>query len=156
MKRVTASVAAKTKNKQEPERLSRLKTEFYFVPAALSSGVLAPTTSAPPDQAAAEFAGVWRGQGHQLPSGTATDWSIEMTIQVNGGNIEYPSLGCGGLLTQVSKNGTSAKYLETITHGDRCINGGLITVNFLNGKLAWTWVGSAGGIQYTAIALLTH
>jgi uncharacterized caspase-like protein len=33
MKRVSASVASKTKGKQQPERLSRLETEFYFVPA---------------------------------------------------------------------------------------------------------------------------
>jgi serine protease Do len=33
MKRVTASVAAKTQGRQEPERLSRLKSEFYFVPS---------------------------------------------------------------------------------------------------------------------------
>jgi formylglycine-generating enzyme required for sulfatase activity/Tfp pilus assembly protein PilF len=34
MKRVTASVAAKTQGKQQPERLSRLVREFYFVPAS--------------------------------------------------------------------------------------------------------------------------
>jgi TPR repeat protein len=32
MKRVSASVGKKTYQKQEPERLSRLKSEFYFVP----------------------------------------------------------------------------------------------------------------------------
>jgi tetratricopeptide (TPR) repeat protein len=32
MKRVSASVASKTKGKQQPERLSRLEAEFYFVP----------------------------------------------------------------------------------------------------------------------------
>jgi len=33
MKRVRQTVAANTKGKQQPERLSRLETEFYFVPA---------------------------------------------------------------------------------------------------------------------------
>jgi uncharacterized caspase-like protein len=33
MKRVSATVAAKTRGKQQPERLSRLESEFYFVPA---------------------------------------------------------------------------------------------------------------------------
>jgi hypothetical protein len=33
MKRVSAAVGEKTGQKQEPERLSRLKSEFYFVPA---------------------------------------------------------------------------------------------------------------------------
>jgi TPR repeat protein len=32
MKRVSAAVGEKTRQKQEPERLSRLKSEFYFVP----------------------------------------------------------------------------------------------------------------------------
>jgi hypothetical protein len=52
MKRVTASVAAKTQNKQEPERLSRLKSEFYFVPsspgpAAAKFDSVAPAPSLP-------------------------------------------------------------------------------------------------------------
>lgn len=33
MKRVAASVSAKTQGRQQPERLSRLEKEFYFVPA---------------------------------------------------------------------------------------------------------------------------
>jgi tetratricopeptide (TPR) repeat protein len=33
MKRVSAAVASRTKGKQQPERLSRLESEFYFVPA---------------------------------------------------------------------------------------------------------------------------
>ena len=33
MKRVSAAVASKAKGKQQPERLSRLENEFYFVPA---------------------------------------------------------------------------------------------------------------------------
>jgi len=32
MKRVSVAVEAKTHQQQEPERLSRLKSEFYFVP----------------------------------------------------------------------------------------------------------------------------
>ena len=32
MKRVSAAVGEKTGQTQEPERLSRLKSEFYFVP----------------------------------------------------------------------------------------------------------------------------
>ena len=33
MKRVTASVALQTNGKQQPERVSRLEQEFYFVSA---------------------------------------------------------------------------------------------------------------------------
>jgi hypothetical protein len=104
------------------------------------------------------LAGVWRGTGHQTPAGSAgADWSIVMTIQDQGGLIEYPSLSCGGQLSQVSRDDTSAQYRETITFGGNvCINGGLITVRLVNGSLAWTWQGAAGGKNYNAIAVLTR
>jgi uncharacterized caspase-like protein len=47
MKRVAASVATKTRNKQEPERLSRLKSEFYFVPTASGSAAPKVDSAAP-------------------------------------------------------------------------------------------------------------
>jgi hypothetical protein len=101
--------------------------------------------------------GTWRGQGHQTPAGTTgSDWSIVMTIQNGGGSIEYPSLSCGGTLTQISNNGTSAQFREHITHGSSCIDGGLLTVNLFNGRLAWSWTGSSRGVAYNAIATLTR
>lgn len=102
--------------------------------------------------------GLWRGTGHQSPAGTAgADWSIAMTIGDGGGSIQYPSLNCGGSLTQISRDATSAQYLETITFGQKaCINGGTITVRYVNGNLAWTWFGQSGGKQYNAIAVLTR
>jgi uncharacterized protein len=58
MKRVTASVAAKTQGKQEPERLSRLKSEFYFVPTASGSAVAGAILSAPSNEASQAWAEV--------------------------------------------------------------------------------------------------
>jgi hypothetical protein len=102
--------------------------------------------------------GVWRGTGHQTPAGDAgADWTILMTIGESGGSIQYPSLSCGGTLTQISRDATSAQYLETITFGQNaCINGGTITVRHANGNLAWTWFGQSRGKQYNAIAVLTR
>jgi hypothetical protein len=102
--------------------------------------------------------GLWRGTGHQSPAGSAgADWTIAMTIGQGGGSIEYPSLSCGGSLAQISRDATSAQYLETITFGQTaCINGGTITVRYVNGKLAWTWFGQQGGEQYNAIDELTR
>jgi hypothetical protein len=118
----------------------------------LALGAVGPAVAQTPS-----LVGVWRGQGHQTPAGsTASDWSIEMTIRAGGGAIEYPSLACGGTLTELSKTATSAQYRETITHGSGCVNGGLITVNFVKGKLAWTWEGTDRGTQYHAIANLTR
>ena len=80
-----------------------------------------------------------------------------MTIGDGGGSIQYPSLSCGGSLTQISRDATSAQYLETITFGQKvCINGGTLTVRYVNGNLAWTWFGQSGGKQYNAIAVLAR
>jgi hypothetical protein len=110
------------------------------------------TVSAP------SLVGVWRGMGHQSPAGTSgADWSIVMTIAANGASIQYPSLSCGGTLTQLSRDATSAQFRESITYGrEKCIDGGSITVRLVNGKLAWTWFGQAKGKQYNAIAVLTR
>jgi hypothetical protein len=76
------------------------------------------------------------------------DYSVVMRIAQDGGSIDYPSLSCGGSLTQLSSSGTSAQFQEHITYGD-CVDGGAITVNLVNGKLAWTWFGS--GINVIAV-----
>jgi len=104
------------------------------------------------------LAGTWRGTGHQSPAGKAgADWSIEMTIGDGGGSIKYPSLSCGGSLTQISRDATSAQYRESITVGrNACIDGGTVTVRLFNGNLSWTWIGQSGGKQYNAIAVLTR
>lgn len=46
--------------------------------------------------------GIWTGSGHQSPAGAAgADWAIAMTIGDGAASIDYPSLGCGGSLTQM-------------------------------------------------------
>jgi hypothetical protein len=102
--------------------------------------------------------GVWYGSGHQSPAGaTGADWAITMTISDSGASIDYPSLGCGGSLTELFRDGTSAEYRESITYGqDACIDGGTITVRFFRENLSWTWVGQAQGQSYNAIAVLSR
>ncbi|HEY6630095.1 MAG TPA: hypothetical protein VIZ90_01455 [Rhizobiaceae bacterium] len=102
------------------------------------------------------LAGTWTGQGHQSPAGlTGAEWPISMTIGEGTASIDYPSLGCGGSLTEISNDGTSAKYRERITYGqDVCIDGGAITVTFFQDSLSWTWVGQSQGQQYNAVAVL--
>ncbi|MBZ9797904.1 hypothetical protein [Mesorhizobium sp. ES1-4] len=104
------------------------------------------------------LAGTWVGSGHQSPAGDAgADWSIAMTIGDDAASIDYPSLGCGGSLSQTSRDDTSAQFHESITYGqDKCIDGGDITVRFYKGNLSWTWVGQADGQPYNAIAVLTR
>ncbi|MFD2058582.1 hypothetical protein ACFSQT_37500 [Mesorhizobium calcicola] len=102
--------------------------------------------------------GTWVGSGHQSPAGDAgADWSIAMTIRDDGASIDYASLGCGGSLSQTSRDETSAEFHESITSGqDKCIDGGDITVRFFKGNLSWTWVGKADGQPYNAVAVLTR
>lgn len=108
--------------------------------------------------ASASMVGTWRGQGHQVPAGSSGDWSIVMTIESAGGSIEYPSLGCGGTLTQISNNGSLGQYREHITHVSavNCIDGGLITVNSVDGELSWTWTVSYQSRQINAVAELSR
>ena len=62
------------------------------------------------------FTGTWVGSGHQSPAGDAgADWSIAMTIGDGSASIDYPSLGCGGSLSQTSRDETSAEFHESIT-----------------------------------------
>lgn len=100
------------------------------------------------------LAGTWGGTGRQTPAGpSGSDYPVVMTIGSGGGKIDYPSLGCGGSLSLVSGNPTSAQYRENITYG-KCINGGAVSVNLFRGRLSWSWSGSHAGKQYNVIAVL--
>ena len=115
------------------------------------SGVLQPVLAA--DDA---LIGVWRGVGRQVPAGVQAEWTIVMTITAAGGKIDYPSLGCGGTLTQLSRNAASAEFHETITYGrNACIDGGTITVKLTDDGLTWAWAGSDRSTQYHASAKVT-
>ena len=96
-----------------------------------------------------QLAGTWSGSGHQSGGNRESeDYPVVMTIGQGGGSIDYPSLSCGGSLTELSASGTSAQFQEHITYGN-CVDGGSITVNLVNGRLAWTWMGS--GISVIAV-----
>jgi len=122
----------------------------------LAAAVAVLVSAAAPALAADPLVGVWQGVGRQTPVGSHPDWTIVMTINANGGSIEYPSLSCGGTLTQLSRDGASAQFHETITHGQsECIDGGTVIVKLVNGKLLWSWTGAFYGTQYNASADVT-
>jgi hypothetical protein len=104
-----------------------------------------------PQATAQSISGTWTGSGHETHTdGKSQDYPIVMVIAAGGGSIDYPSLGCGGSVSQRSGDATSAQYIESITRGrDHCIDGGSITVNLVSGKLAWTWTGQ--GVSVTAV-----
>ena len=128
-------------------RFSRSTSRFFAIVVTFAaSGAFA----------ADPLVGIWEGRGTQYPPGRDPSWSIVMTINASDGAIQYPSLSCGGTLTQLSRDGNSAQFRETITYGkDRCIDGGTITVRLASGRLSWVWHGVAGGTQYDASADVT-
>ena len=99
--------------------------------------------------------GTWHGTVHQSPAGESSNYPVVMVISAGGGSIDYPTLGCGGSLTRLSGGNTSAQFRENITHGgDRCINGGTISVNLSQGSLSWSYRGQQEGQTYTGSAML--
>jgi hypothetical protein len=87
-----------------------------------------------------DLIGTWRGLGHQTGGGAARSYPVVMRIAPGGGDIDYPSLRCGGSLTQLSANGDVAQFRERIAYGN-CIGGGTIDVTMREGKLDWKWSG---------------
>lgn len=87
-----------------------------------------------------DLIGTWRGLGHQTGGGEARSYPVVMRISPGGGDIDYPSLRCGGSLTQLSANGDVAQFRERIAYGN-CIDGGTIDVTLSEGKLDWKWSG---------------
>ncbi len=87
-----------------------------------------------------DLIGTWRGLGHQTGGGAARSYPVVMRIAPYGGDIDYPSLRCGGSLTQLSADGDVAQFQERITYGN-CIDGGTIDVTLREGKLDWKWSG---------------
>lgn len=101
--------------------------------------------------------GTWRGVGTQSPAGPSGSWSIVMTIGDSGGSIDYPSLGCGGVLTPLSRTATSAVFRERLTYGqDICLDDEMIAVNLVDGNLVWRAEGDLGGQHFVATSTLSR
>jgi hypothetical protein len=86
------------------------------------------------------LSGTWRGLGHQTGRGETHNYPVVMRITPDGGSTDYPSLRCGGSLTQLSAGGSMAQFREHITYGN-CLDGGTIDVKLNGSKLDWKWAG---------------
>ena len=92
--------------------------------------------------------GSWEGQVTQ--NDPPSTYSMEMNLYGNVGNINYPSLRCGGNLEFIKTDGTSFWYQEHLTFGkDKYINGGIIQLrrNPLGDDTTWDWRWEDGGIS---------
>ena len=99
-----------------------------------------------PALAQAPSNGVWKGTGLQVGrAGVQETWTIRMTV-VQGGKseIEYPSLGCKGVLTQVANGLEGFEFNERITEGP-CIDRGRIVAKERSGRVFWFWYMPGGG-----------
>ena len=90
--------------------------------------------------------GVWKGTGLQVDKGgIQSTWTIRMTVRQGGqSEIEYPSLGCKGVLTQVANGLEGFEFNERITEGN-CIDHGHIVVKQRVGRVFWFWYLPDGG-----------
>ena len=107
---------------------------------------LAAIAFASPAFAQAPANGVWKGTGLQVgQGGVQSTWTIRMTV-VQGGKseIEYPSLGCKGVLTQVANGLEGFEFNERITEGD-CVDRGRIVAKQRLGRVFWFWYLPGGG-----------
>jgi hypothetical protein len=98
------------------------------------------------DSYAAGLGGSWEGKVTQdEPPST---YPMEMNLYGDVGNINYPSLGCGGNLEFIRTDGKSYWYREHLTFGkDKCIDGGMIQMrrHALGDDTFWDWRWEGGG-----------
>jgi hypothetical protein len=130
-------------------------------PSAKAS--VAPTKQPPPKPSKPydALAGTWRGTGHQFEPDTT--WTIAMTLDKEeadvgqeAGTIEYPSLGCSGVLVRKADIGQQLVVEERITHNphNECVARGEIHIYRNNDRLVWNWYFETG--EYGAEAKLTR
>lgn len=83
-------------------------------------------------------AGRWSGTVDQPGYGS---YPTEMELNGEaGGTIDYPSLGCGGILAFTDEQDGIFYYLETINYGvDKCIDGGTVSVRPEGDSVYWEW-----------------
>jgi hypothetical protein len=79
---------------------------------------------------------------------------MAMNLYGNVGNINYPSLRCGGNLEFIKTDGTSFWYREHLTFGeDKCIDGGMIQLRRLapSDDTTWDWRWEGGGVSVRGV-----
>jgi len=104
----------------------------------------------------------WTGTGHQYDDDSY--WEMALTIdpqaRIGGemGTIEYPSLGCSGVIIRDDDDGDDliAREQITINPEHRCIDGGKMVIPRIRGaSFHWTWRFPQSG-QEDADATLTR
>ncbi|GEM_PF-5286176 len=97
--------------------------------------------------AAQNYYGEWKGNATQ-PNAETTTWNVVMRLGKESQTIAFPSLGCGGTINYVRKEGNSFIFSETLTYGrDKCMLGLSIRFMLLNNTtMNWEEIDSKGTI----------
>jgi hypothetical protein len=93
-------------------------------------------------------------EGNVTQSKPPSTFPMEMNLYGNVGNINYPSLGCGGNLEFLRTDGTSFWYRERLSFGkDKCIDGGTIQLrrHALGDDNTWEWRWEGGGVTVRGV-----
>ena len=114
----------------------------YAVKSALRIGIVLLvlfSAAVPIYSHAAGLGGTWEGQVTQ--DDPSVTYPIELNLYGNVGNVNYPSVPCGGNLEFIRTDGTSFWYRERITFGkDKCLDGIVkLSRHALGDNTAWEW-----------------
>jgi hypothetical protein len=122
-----------------------LALALTLLPAmALADRPAAPARPRPPTPAPASGClGRWQGWGR---NGSTPPWSIDMVVTsergARCGTIEYPSLGCGGYLTNCQRRGDVVTWTEVYTHNPgTCAPAGRVDGRCEGDAMQWEWTG---------------
>ena len=90
--------------------------------------------------------GHWSGVVSQSgPGQKAQQFVATLTLDGATGAMDYPTLECGGDVAFVSRGPQGLVYRETISRGQGCLSGGVITVQpGSKASVLWRWDGGAG------------
>ncbi len=96
--------------------------------------------------------GGWHGVGLQVGrAGVQSTWDIDLRVRADiTSRIEYPSLGCKGILHELKRGGDEIEFREQITAGD-CVNDGRLIVRYREGRVSWFWYLPDGKVDASAV-----
>jgi hypothetical protein len=121
--------------------MPRTLSTLWLATLALALALAAPAGAAP----APTLTGHWSGVVGQSGPGVKTlQFVASLTLNGDSGSMDYPTLECGGDVAFVSRSSAGYVYRETISHGQGCLSGGVITVQPSTASVLWRWDGGAG------------
>lgn len=108
--------------------------------APLSPAPRAPPMSSPsPTTDGSRLTGLWAGTVSQ---NNGSSYAVSVNLNEIMGSVDYPSLGCGGVLAAIGNEGDRTVFRENIRYGHgKCIDGGNVTMQMAGSRLSYRWDG---------------